>query len=619
MALIDYNNGTATININGGQAPFSYLLLQDGTAVTYSGVNFQNPIVSSNNSVVFGDSSDTTGSYGLPSGTYTCQITDDLGCVVTTSEIVVGQTQEATTTTEATTTSTTLLQEYLTLTVDQSPVNEGLNVLFTLTSSNIPNNTMVDWAISGDIDSNDISGGLAGSFTMVNNQAQYLATIENDELLEGQEEFTLTLAAIDTNGITAGLSVDVIINDMNTAATTLATTSTTQATTSTTQATTSTTQATTSTTLATTSTTQATTSTTQATTSTTPATTSTTLATTSTTQATTSTTLATTSTTLATTSTTLAASYDNLTAQTQINEGQVALFTLTGSNIPNGATVGYFLTGISAADLQDPSDMTGTFTMSNNMDQHTIAIANDFLTEGLETMYLELDATDSNGVAAGLTASVDIIDTSIDPTTPATTSTTLATTSTTLATTSTTLATTSTTLATTSTTLATTTTEAPVKGYYLHGGNQAYPYAQGEGLTANPTGTLYYDDGSNAYASTTDLSVAMTYLMDLGTITGPGGYTIQEFDIPAGGITSMGTSDALQFPASTQAEFYYIILPGMEVDLTSVSPQHLVNGGIETNAIQRMPFAWNGLGWYIYKIGGGSQSGALTITFSDND
>ena len=272
MAIIDYNNGTATISINGGQPPFSYLLLQNDAAVNYPGVNFQNPVVSSNSSVVFGNSSDTSGTYGLPSGTYTCQVTDNLGCIINTSEIVIGQTMEATTTTILpTTTSTTLLQEYLTLTVDQSPVDEGLNILFTLTSSNIPNGTLIDWNITGGITSDDISGGLGGSFTIQNNQAQYLATIESDEILEGQETFTLALAAIDSNGVSGGLSVNVIINDMNTAATTTttqATTSTTQATTSTTLATTSTTQATTSTTLATTSTTQATTSTTQATTTT---------------------------------------------------------------------------------------------------------------------------------------------------------------------------------------------------------------------------------------------------------------------------------------------------------------------------------------------------------------
>ena len=169
----------------------------------------------------------------------------------------------------------------------------------------------------------------------------------------------------------------------------------------------------------TTTTTAAPTTTTAAPTTTTAAPTTTTAAPTTTTAAPTTTTAAPTTTTAAptTTTTTLAPSYDSLTVQSQLNEGQVALFTLTGTNIPNGATVGYSLTGIDPGDLQDPSAMTGTFTMSNNMDQHTIAIASDFLTEGLETMYLELDATDSNGVTAGLTASVDIIDTSLNPTT----------------------------------------------------------------------------------------------------------------------------------------------------------------------------------------------------------
>jgi hypothetical protein len=109
-------------------------------------------------------------------------------------------------------------------------------------------------------------------------------------------------------------------------------------------------------------------------------------------------------------------SYNNLTAQTQLNEGQVALYTLTSSNIPNGATVGYTLSGILADDLYTESEMTGTFTMSNNTDQITIRIWEDQLTEGLENMVMTLDATDSNGVAAGLTTSIDIIDTSVGPT-----------------------------------------------------------------------------------------------------------------------------------------------------------------------------------------------------------
>jgi hypothetical protein len=83
-------------------------LTQNGSAATHNGANFVNPIVSSSQSVVFGDASDMTGSYGLPAGTYKCIITDDNGCSVTTSDIVISNTPEATTTqaTAATTQAT---------------------------------------------------------------------------------------------------------------------------------------------------------------------------------------------------------------------------------------------------------------------------------------------------------------------------------------------------------------------------------------------------------------------------------------------------------------------------------------------------------------------------------
>ncbi len=108
--------------------------------------------------------------------------------------------------------------------------------------------------------------------------------------------------------------------------------------------------------------------------------------------------------------------YITLGVQAQLNEGQVALFTLTSANIPNNTTVGYTLSGIQAADLVNPSDMTGIFTMDGtNTSQLTIAIANDFLTEGTEIMLMTLDAADSLGISAGLTAQVDINDTSLTP------------------------------------------------------------------------------------------------------------------------------------------------------------------------------------------------------------
>ena len=52
-------------------------------------------------------------------------------------------------------------------------------------------------------------------------------------------------------------------------------------------------------------------------------------------------------------------------------------------------------------------------------------------------------------------------------------------------------------------------------GYYFHGGNQSYPFVQASGgLTDPDVGILYYNDGINEFQSTTDLSVAMSYIMD---------------------------------------------------------------------------------------------------------
>ena len=162
------------------------------------------------------------------------------------------------------------------------------------------------------------------------------------------------------------------------------------------------------------------------------------------------------------------------------------------------------------------------------------------------------------------------------------------------------------------------------QGYYFHGGNQSYPFVQAaDGLTAANPGTMYYDDGGgNAFASTTDLSVAMSYIMDnMGATYSPGNYTVSSFSIPNAGITALGSSDALNFGAMNDGggEFYYIILPDGNVDLTSTNPQHLVDGGISTNAVQKASFTWNGDVYWLYRLGGGSQTGARTITFSDND
>jgi hypothetical protein len=223
---------------------------------------------------------------------------------------------------DITDTSETL--SYDTLIPTPSTTDEGTNVTFTLNSSNIVDGTTVGYTITG-IDANDTSDSLTGTFTMASDLSDVTISILNDNLTEGPETMLMALDAIDSVGTSAGLTASVNIND--------------------------------------------------------------------------------------TSEDPLVLSYDTLTPNGATwGEGQDVIFTLDSSNIVDGTTVGYTLSGISAADVT--GGLTGTFTMNNNTDDVTISIVNDNLSEGLETMLMTLDAIDSVGTSAGLTASVDINDTS---------------------------------------------------------------------------------------------------------------------------------------------------------------------------------------------------------------
>ena len=200
MALIDYNNGTATISVNGGQPPFSYLLKQGGVAATHDGANFVNPIVSSNQSVVFGDSSDLTGSYGMPSGTYTCEITDNNGCIVTTSEIVISQTEEATTT--QATAATTLATAATTLaTIPTTPATDATTLATAATT-------------------------IATNATTLATNATTIAT-DPTTLATNATTLATNATTIATNATTIATNATTIATDPTTLATTLAPTYTT--------------------------------------------------------------------------------------------------------------------------------------------------------------------------------------------------------------------------------------------------------------------------------------------------------------------------------------------------------------------------------------------------------
>ena len=120
MPLQDYNNGTLTVTASGGTAPFTFLLKQNGAQFNYGGSNFTNPVTQNGNTITFGDSSDLQGTAGIPSGTYTCQITDANGCTVETGSLIVAQQQETTTTTTVPPTTTTTTTEAPTTTTTTS-------------------------------------------------------------------------------------------------------------------------------------------------------------------------------------------------------------------------------------------------------------------------------------------------------------------------------------------------------------------------------------------------------------------------------------------------------------------------------------------------------------------
>jgi hypothetical protein len=88
-----------------------------------------------------------------------------------------------------------------------------------------------------------------------------------------------------------------------------------------------------------------------------------------------------------------------------INEGASATFTLTTTNVSNGSVFPYTMTGIASGDLSSGA-LTGNITINSNTGSTSITLANDLLTEGLETITMTV---------AGQTVTLAVNDTSITP------------------------------------------------------------------------------------------------------------------------------------------------------------------------------------------------------------
>lgn len=77
-------------------------------------------------------------------------------------------------------------------------VNEGQNLVFTITTTNVPDNTTVAWTLGGTIQSGDYTTNDSSPATITNNSATVTFSIINDNVADGNKTATLTLANLDS-------------------------------------------------------------------------------------------------------------------------------------------------------------------------------------------------------------------------------------------------------------------------------------------------------------------------------------------------------------------------------------------------------------------------------------
>jgi hypothetical protein len=112
--------------------------------------------------------------------------------------------------------SNTPLGSYTSVVANANPVNEGQDLTFTITGSNLSNGT-VGYTISGTgITSNDIGISMNGQVTITGstNSGTLVVPISADATTEGNETITLTLASQDSNSVsTNSLITNTVITD----------------------------------------------------------------------------------------------------------------------------------------------------------------------------------------------------------------------------------------------------------------------------------------------------------------------------------------------------------------------------------------------------------------------
>lgn len=102
-----------------------------------------------------------------------------------------------------------------------------------------------------------------------------------------------------------------------------------------------------------------------------------------------------------------APTYNLVPNATSVAEGQYITFNLYTTTVADGTNIGYTIGGVSSADLSGAA-LSGAITVFNNFAGISFLVANDFLSEGNETLQFNLPAL-------GISRVVTIVDTSLTP------------------------------------------------------------------------------------------------------------------------------------------------------------------------------------------------------------
>ena len=95
-----------------------------------------------------------------------------------------------------------------------STTNEGTTINYTITTVNIPNNSIIYWTNSGSTSAADFTSGVnSGSITIQNNSATLSLSISNDQLTEGPENIQISLRTGSVAGPIVASSGSTVVND----------------------------------------------------------------------------------------------------------------------------------------------------------------------------------------------------------------------------------------------------------------------------------------------------------------------------------------------------------------------------------------------------------------------